>query len=58
MPHRRMGGLETYSTNYSHLTGGHEVNNYSDAVEDYNRAHQVKQMVMAFLKILSTFGHW
>ncbi len=41
MPHRRMGGLESYSSNYSHLTGGHDVNSYSEAVEDYNRAHQV-----------------
>ena len=39
MPHRRMGGLEPYSNNY--LTGGHEVNSYSEAVDDYNRAHQV-----------------
>ena len=41
MPHRRMGGLDSYSSNYSHLTGGHEVNSYSEAVDDYNRAHQV-----------------
>ncbi len=41
MPHRRMGSLEPYSSNYTHLTGGHDVNSYTEAVEDYNRAHQV-----------------
>lgn len=39
MPHRRMGGLDSYSSNYSHLAG-HEANSYSEAVEDYNRSHQ------------------